>query len=202
MKNLKSYVLGTKRISSIDDYVLDTKRISSIDDYVLDTKRISSIDDYVQEAFRINQDNKPDQFIKVKDEGELRQIIWKRYVHERSNWDNPDNAVNELIDMDCNDIDVSNCKDMSYLFSDFRTLRSIDISQWDMSNVENISFMFEDCEALESINITGWDLSKLTINDVDGMFAGCRKLKEIIGLDTINNKNIQKFLCKSVKKHK
>ena len=189
MKNLKSYVL-------------DTKRISSIDDYILETKRISSLDDYIQEAFRIDQDHKPDQSIKVKNEEELRQIIWKRYVNERSNWDNPDQAVKELIDMDYNDIDVSNCKDMSYLFIDFKTLRSIDISQWDMSNVENISFMFEDCESLESINITGWDLSKLTINDVDGMFAGCSKLKEIIGLDTINNKNIQKFLRKSVKKHK
>ena len=64
-----------------------------------------------------------------------------------------------------NDIDVSEIKDMSYLFfdSDFHG----DISNWDVSNVENMSYMF--FHSLFCGDISKWNVSNVT--NMDNMFG-------------------------------
>lgn len=51
----------------------------------------------------------------------------------------------------------------------------IDVTNWDVSNVKDMSFLFADLEDLEQIKgIYTWDISKL--EDAYGIFAGCTNL--------------------------
>ena len=81
---------------------------------------------------------------------ELREIIMKRIVAEGN-------------EVDLNDINVSNIKDMSSLFdgTGFKNGFNGKISQWDVSNVTNMSYMFYRCESFNQ-DISGWDVSKVT----------------------------------------
>jgi len=65
--------------------------------------------------------------------------------------------------------DVSEIKDMSYLFKDFKNFNE-DISGWNVSKVTNMSGMFYECINFNK-NISGWDVSKVT--NMSGMFYKC-----------------------------
>ena len=75
---------------------------------------------------------------------ELKDIIKKRIEQEGP-------------EVNLNDIDVSNIKDMSYLF--FNSNFNGDISQWDVSNVTDMSYMFTGCHKFNG-DISKWDVSK------------------------------------------
>lgn len=64
-----------------------------------------------------------------------------------------------------NHIDVSNVKNMSYLFSRFRQFNG-DISQWDTSNVTSMRMMFGD--STFNKDISAWDVSN--VSDMSEMF--------------------------------
>lgn len=91
-----------------------------------------------------------------------------------------------------NNIDTSNIKDMSNLFSAFEgepkgelvklginsaTIEILDISKWNTSNVKDMSGMFMELTNLKQINLSGFDTSK--VENMSGMFAGCSSLTEI-----------------------
>ena len=111
----------------------------------------------IQEAFRINQDNKPDQYTcQPKDRDELQEILEKR--------------LEEDPDADLNDIDVSEITNMFKLFYKLNP-HNINISDWDVSNVTDMSYMFCGCDNF-NCDLSNWDVSKVT--DMSYMFMGCK----------------------------
>ena len=74
------------------------------------------------------------------------------------------------------DVDVSEIKDMSFLFkdSDFGGSWTADLSGWDTSKVENMRGMFWNCKELTKIELPHTQ----NVKDMIRMFVGCLKLVE------------------------
>ena len=65
--------------------------------------------------------------------------------------------------------DVSNVKDMRYMFCKCEKF-NCDISGWDVSSVENMRVMFYSCEKFNQ-NLSGWDVSN--VKYMDDIFENC-----------------------------
>lgn len=74
-------------------------------------------------------------------------------------------------------IDVSECTNMRYMFSDCNGLTSLDVSNWDTSKVITMYSMFSGCIGLTSLDVSHFDTSKVT--DMSLMFAGCNGLTSL-----------------------
>ena len=74
-------------------------------------------------------------------------------------------------------IDVSECTNMRYVFSDCNGLTSLDVSNWDTSKVITMNSMFSGCIGLTSLDVSHFDTSKVT--DMSLMFAGCNGLTSL-----------------------
>ena len=72
---------------------------------------------------------------------------------------------------DLNFIDVSNVKDMSYMFytSNFTGKNSPGMDKWNVSNVEKMDSMFERSEFAQ--DISGWEIDPSC--STEAMFAHC-----------------------------
>ena len=104
------------------------------------------LNEYIAEKLRINSEIKTHEYtVKPKTKDELSKIIIKRF--KESN-------LNDFKDF--NDIDVTNIKDMSILFSNL-DCGNIDISEWNVSNVEKMDGMFFNCKNVKC-DISGWDV--------------------------------------------
>ena len=68
--------------------------------------------------------------------------------------------------------DVSNVKDMTYMFFNCWKLKSVgDLSNWNVSKVEDMSYMFRKCYNLKSVgDLSNWNISNL--KDMSNMFEG------------------------------
>ncbi len=91
--------------------------------------------------------------------------------------------------------------DVSYLFSDFYNVTSMDLSNLDTSNATNMVDMFFDCTGLTSLNLSGWDTSK--VENMGDMFYYCENLKTIIvgngwNTDKVTNSNTMFYGCTSL----
>ena len=75
--------------------------------------------------------------------------------------------------IDISNWDVSNIKNMRYMFYDCKRLETVgDLSKWNVSNVENMRCMFYKCEQLKSVgDISNWNVSN--VKNVNCMFGGC-----------------------------
>ena len=113
---------------------------------------MKSLTHYIQEKLVIKKSNK--KYLPETKE-ELRAIIEER-IKDKGN------------EVDLNDIDVSNIKDMSYLFA--HTNFNGDISKWDVSHVTNMRDMFCMCYEFNQ-DISGWGVSNVT--NMNDMFDGC-----------------------------
>ena len=72
-------------------------------------------------------------------------------------------------DIDISEWDVSNVKDMSFMF-DYCTEFNADLSNWNVSNVEGASYMFNYCYEFNS-DITKWKFNNL--KHTEAMFNKC-----------------------------
>jgi len=142
---------------------------------------------YIQEKLKINSKSKINHYqYKPKNRKELVEIISKKYQDNKE-------------DLDLNDIDISNIKDLSYLFELIQPIKvdmnlwntshvtdihglfwnntvtkEIHIENWDVSNVETAYGAFYFCNKLTELNLDNWDFSSCT--EFDLMFKGCENL--------------------------
>ena len=88
-------------------------------------------------------------------------------------------------------VDASNLKDISFLCPAANIyhfgIKKIDFSYWDVQGVLNMEKLFYHLN-VEEIDVTGWNVEDVT--NVNNMFSMCKNLKQIIGIDSWNLKNI------------
>lgn len=179
---------------------------------------MKSLTQYINEKLKIKKSKASVAELVPKNNDELYDMIleiWKNssgYTH-----------------LDLTSIDVSNVNDLSYLFGQFRSVRTIDITGWDTSNcksfvsmfsgcynleeiigIRDIKFnencaidsMFKSCSELKKLDISNWDTKN--IFDFTSLFYGCKNLEEIIGIENFDVSNARHFDymfcgCKSLK---
>ena len=73
-------------------------------------------------------------------------------------------------------INTINVTDMSGMFAHCESLKSLDLSSFKTDKVKKMDVMFDRCYLLESLVFT---ISNNSLEDLDGMFAECGKLKAI-----------------------
>lgn len=76
------------------------------------------------------------------------------------------------------------------MFSDMRSLTSLDLSSFNTTNVTDMSSMFSGMAALTSLNISSFNTENVT--DMNGMFANMSSI-ESLDLSSFNTKNVIKF---------
>ena len=143
---------------------------------------------YIQEKLVIKKNKSTNYKYFPETKKELKEIIEKRIKDEGN-------------EVDLNDIDVSNIKDMSYLFSgeiDFNG----NISSWNVSNVTNMSYMFYRCKVFNQ-DISNWNVSNL--KNMDGMFYKCEDFNQDISKWDVSNAKYSSnifYACQIEEKYK
>ena len=100
---------------------------------------------------------------------------------------NPQFCNRDISTFDLSLWDVSNVKDMSYMFSNAKSFKS-DLSNWRVSNVTNMSYMFASAELFNS-NLSKWVVSNVT--KMTGMFMLAERFNgDISNWDVSNVKNM------------
>ena len=69
-------------------------------------------------------------------------------------------------------------EDMSYLFRDCTSLKSVDLSCINTENVRSLSLLFGGCTSLESVNLFSLNSMQEYLN-MDAMFADCKSLRTL-----------------------
>lgn len=86
------------------------------------------------------------------------------------------------------DLDVSNCTNLSCTFESCSGLISLDLSKWNVTKCTLLNQMFYRCTSLVSVNLSGWITTKNT--RLDNLFSNCTNLTEIIGLEEWDTSNV------------
>ena len=73
--------------------------------------------------------------------------------------------------------DTQNVTDMSYMFNRCYALTTLDISNFNTQNVTDMSSMFCDCFALTTLDVSNFDTKN--VQSMYTMFAGCSALKTL-----------------------
>ena len=128
------------------------------------------------EKLKIGSKSKIDKYeYHPKDKDELMKLLDK-LIKERG------------LEGDFNDIDTSNITDMSMLFTFSRQNFNGDISNWDVSNVKDMHFMFADTKFAG--DISKWDVSN--VENMNNMFYGCNDFDcDLNNWNVKNVKNMQ-----------
>ena len=116
---------------------------------------MKSLTNYIQEKLIIKKSKVSNYKYFPKTKEELKNIIKQRIKSEGN-------------EVDLNDIDVSQIKDMSSLFEE--TDFNGDISKWDVSNVTDMNYIFTNCKSFNQ-DISNWDVSN--VKSKDKMFNNC-----------------------------
>ena len=78
---------------------------------------------------------------------------------------------------DVSKLDMSKCKDVSYMFYECNALGSINISTWDTSSFENVSYMLGYCRSLRELDVLGWNVSNIT--NMEEVFFACSNVRTL-----------------------
>ena len=89
-------------------------------------------------------------------------------------------------------LDMSKCTNMMGMFSNCKSLTTLDLSSFDTKNVTNMSWTFAGCENLTTLNIKNLNTEKVTT--MNYIFTGCSiSLLDISGWQ-INTENLTFFI--------
>ncbi len=96
-----------------------------------------------------------------------------------------------LTSLDVSGFNTSDVTTMYFMFKGCEKLMSLDVSGFNTSNVTSMAKMFMDCQSLTSLDVSGFNTSKVT--DMSSMFYMCYKLT---GLDVsgFNTSNVQDMM--------
>ena len=86
---------------------------------------------------------------------------------------------------------TENVKSMKDMFSNCRSLTSLDISTFDTRNVTDMSGMFGACINLTSLDVSKFNTDKVT--NMRGMFGGCSNLT-LLNVSNFNTENVTDML--------
>ena len=89
-----------------------------------------------------------------------------------------------------NYLNTANVTNMSYMFSDCKSLTSLNLSSFKTANVTNMSYMFYYCKSLTSLNLSSFNTANVT--DMSGMFRRCTSLTSL-NLSSFNTANVTKM---------
>ena len=157
-------------VPSIDDVIPYFDRKPTADDAGL--KAIGWTDDDVNH-YKYNNYVYPWKADKYKVSDANKQIVINNMSDIKSYINNPDFQY-------CPKFDTSSVTDMTYMFSNCKSLASIpQLDTWSVTNMES---MFENCSSLTSIP----QLDTWSVTNMRGMFLGCSSLTSIPQLDTSN----------------
>ena len=84
-------------------------------------------------------------------------------------------------------LNTSEVKDMGYMFSDCKTLTSLDLKHFNTKNVTDMSSMFAKCWALTSLDLKNFNTQNVT--DMSWMFSRCVALTSL-DLKDFNTQNV------------
>jgi surface protein len=82
-----------------------------------------------------------------------------------------------LISLDLSSFDLSEVKNMSYMFNGCSALESVIFGETEALNVSDMSYMFKDCRKLKTAEFGG--VSVGSIKDMSYMFTGCISLQRL-----------------------
>ena len=96
--------------------------------------------------------------------------------------------------LDLSNFDTFNVTNMEDMFCDCFKLKEIKgINNLKVNKVESMGGMFQLCNELEYLDLSDWNTQN--VKNVEFMFAGCIKLKEIKGINNlISNKVVSKIV--------
>lgn len=114
-----------------------------------------------------------------------RSFINCKSITNTKNWLKDFSKLTEIIGF--NYFDTSNVTDMSNMFENCSSLKSLDLSSFNTQKVTNMRRMFYNCSSLTNLNISNFNTENVT--DMGLMFYGCRSLKSL-DLTTFNTKNV------------
>ena len=89
---------------------------------------------------------------------------------------------------DVSKLDMSKCKDVSYMFWECNSLESIDMSTWDTSSFENVSYMLGFCRRLGELDVLSWNVSNIT--NMEKVFYACSNVRTL-DISTWDNSKIE-----------
>lgn len=98
--------------------------------------------------------------------------------------------MRSLTSLDLSNFDTSRVMDMGSMFASSSNLTSLDLSSFNTTNVTDMSSMFSGMAALTSLNISSFNTENVT--DMNGMFANMSSI-ESLDLSSFNTKNVIKF---------
>lgn len=95
-----------------------------------------------------------------------------------------------LENLDLSSFNVEKAENLRAMFYECTSLKSITgIEKFKTSAAEEIDCMFQNCSALESLDLSKFDTKNVT--NMGAMFAGCKKLKTITGIDKFNTEKVK-----------
>ena len=86
-----------------------------------------------------------------------------------------------------NHFNTSSATDMSEMFSDCRSLTSLNLTSFNTANVTSMSGMFMGCSSLTSLNLSNFNTSNVT--NMSAMFRACSSLTGL-NLSNFNTSNV------------
>ena len=90
-----------------------------------------------------------------------------------------------LREINVTNLDISSTEYIDDLFRENDYLRKvIGLETLNVEHIISTKKMFSDCSSINEVNTTGWRFPE--VKNLDEMFAGCRKLKRILGLSEWN----------------